>query len=399
MRLLLSLLLLACNDDLVLTEPSTSEPLPDDAEGYCAVQAIVQQSCLSCHSAASKLGDLDLETDAHAALVGVPAAGDGAWTLVVAGDADASAFYLKLLPSPPFGAVMPPGSTLDDARLAIIRDWITAGADATCDEPIDTDVPDRHHPAGFADAEAHGWSAKFQEEECTACHGATLEGTGAAVSCDTCHVAGWRTDCTFCHGEPAEGSGAPPLHISGEDDGADATFIPHLKHTQATNKHAPFACAECHTTPTEILSVGHLFVLDDTSGRAEATFTAGLSDAATWNGNGGCSNLYCHGNGRGDNGTVQHTASNLTCHSCHPDRTSGKDAWDRMSGEHEKHLDEGIGCQECHGTTASSSTAIADVTLHVNGTVENAFAGTITRSGAGRCSGSCHGEGHSNESW
>jgi len=396
MRPLLVVLLLACNDDLVLSPPG--DDAPPDAQGWCGVQAIFQSNCLSCHSAASHLGDLDLETDPHAALVGVQAAGDASRTLVIAGDPDNSALLAKLQPDPPFGGMMPPGVPLSAARVELVRQWIADGADATCDDPIDPGDPTRHHPTNYALPGEHGWSAKHQEEVCVDCHGDTLEGNGAAASCDTCHPSGWREDCTFCHGDPRDGTGSPPRHISGVDDGRSATYIPHRAHTSDTPRHLAFACDTCHTTPNDVLSLGHLFLGDTTPGRAETSFLGGLSDAGTWNGNGQCSNLYCHGNGRGDNGTVLHTASATACSSCHPDRTSGRDAWGRMSGEHEDHLREGIGCHECHSPTVSSSTAISTPALHVDGAVQTGFAGTITMT-AGRCTGSCHGESHTSESW
>jgi len=43
-----------------------------DATGWCAVQQIVATSCASCHNSAAPAGELDLSTDPHAALVGVP---------------------------------------------------------------------------------------------------------------------------------------------------------------------------------------------------------------------------------------------------------------------------------------------------------------------------------------
>ena len=56
---------------------------------------------------------------------------------------------------------------------------------------------------------------------------------------------------------------------------------------------------------------------------------------------GGCSNLYCHGDGR-NNGTYDASSGSVGCTSCHENQSSGRDGWERMSGEHEKHLREGI---------------------------------------------------------
>lgn len=287
------------------------------------------------------------------------------------------------------------GDTSDTADATAVRTWITLGATEECTDPVDTST-DGYHPDGWSAPDVHGYAAKFQEEECVDCHGADLTGSGDAVSCDSCHEEGWRTDCTWCHGGTDNSTGAPPLHISGDDDGSSATFIPHTAHVEASDIKVAYGCAQCHTKPTDVLTPGHLFVDDDTPGRAETTFSAGLSDAASWNGSGTCSNLYCHGNGQGDNGSVNHTGSVSTCHDCHADQNSG--SWSAMSGEHSKHLGEGVKCYECHGDTTNSSMDITDVTLHINGDADLALSGGVLMS-SGTCSGSCHGEGHRSEDW
>ncbi len=270
-----------------------------------------------------------------------------------------------------------------------------------CDDEILDTPPTAQgvHPSGYAAAGEHGHDAKFQELECTECHGDDLTGGTAGVSCDACHETGWRENCTFCHGDPEEGSGSPPVHLSGVDDGVDASFIPHRVHTSATDIKAAFDCNTCHTTPTDVLSVGHIFVSDSTPGRAEANFVAGLSPAADWDGNGTCSNLYCHGNGQGANGEMDHDGSVDSCHDCHADWTSSENTMEGMSGEHWKHVgDVNIDCEECHGATVNGSNAIIDVAMHVNGTVEVEFLGEMTRSN-GECTGTCHNEDHNGRDW
>jgi hypothetical protein len=407
MRVLALIFLMSCDDDF-LTPPSGGgdTDLPAGS-GWCAVQSIFHNECFNCHDATA-LGDLDLETDPYAALVDHAAAQDASLTLVVPGDPAVSFLYAKLTGTQTAGGDMPPGGPLGAAKVEIVRAWIADGATDVCDGPIDTSGGGggNFHADGFADPAQHGHDAKYQVLACVECHGGDLSGNGPAVSCDTCHAPGWRSDCTFCHGDPSEGSGAPPVHISGADDGAAASFVPHLTHVQATDVKRALDCSECHSKPTDVLSLGHLFLGDTTPGRAEATFSAGLSDGAQWDGNGSCSNLYCHGNGRGDNGVIADTRTDLTCHDCHPDRSSGRAGWGTMSGEHERHMrvDDGgpVQCTECHGATVNAAMAITGLALHVNGTPDVQTVPTITRSGAvgaARCTGSCHGEAHSNRSW
>jgi hypothetical protein len=253
----------------------------------------------------------------------------------------------------------------------------------------------RHHPAGFYDPAQHGVAAKVQEETCTDCHGADLTGgTDAEPSCDSCHPADWRTDCTFCHGGTDNTTGAPPRDIRGETDAAATSFPEHTAHV-TTNIHEAFDCVQCHTRPTDVLSVGHVFVGDTTKGVAEVSFSAGLSSAGTYAGAASCSNLYCHGNGQGNNGTAESGEDFSACSDCHGSATrrSGD-----LSGRHEDHLEEGLSCEDCHADTVSDADTIADPALHVNGTADLHLPDTMERTG-GRCTGTCHGETHDRRTW
>jgi predicted CxxxxCH...CXXCH cytochrome family protein len=127
--------------------------------------------------------------------------------------------------------------------------------------------------------------------------------------------------------------------------------------------------------------------------------TAGLSAGGTYNGS-TCANLYCHGNGRGPNGTYSRTGPSTTCSSCHASVASGPSSWDTMSTPHTNHLEQGILCHDCHSTVASTSgNAILNPTLHVNGQPDVSLTdGGVTRT-AGLCSGTCHDKLHSSFSW
>lgn len=258
----------------------------------------------------------------------------------------------------------------------------------------DGDTP---HPPGWEAPAAHGAAAKLQDEVCTGCHGAELDGTPDAGSCDSCHEAGWRTDCTYCHGGVDNATGAPPEGIRDEIDAAETSYPRHSTHVEATALKSAFDCVECHVRPTDILSAGHIFVGDATPGAADVTFAAGLSRAATWDGNGTCSNLYCHGNGQGDNGSVEVTAA-VACGDCHAVTNADGEGWAGMSGQHQAHLVEGLRCAECHGNVVNDEGTIVDVAPHVNGEVDLQLMSTIVRTGD-TCDGSCHNAVHDQRSW
>jgi predicted CxxxxCH...CXXCH cytochrome family protein len=140
--------------------------------------------------------------------------------------------------------------------------------------------------------------------------------------------------------------------------------------------------------PTSTGAPGHI----DGDNTAEVPFDA-LNPAAQY-ANATCSNLYCHGNGRSDNGTMSWTADpNLTCNSCHSDGSNA----DSMSGKHKKHLEEDMGCTDCHADVVNGAMAIIAPSLHIDGarSVLMSTGGTwdpATR----RCSNlACHG----NERW
>lgn len=265
--------------------------------------------------------------------------------------------------------------------------------------PPEIDTPGgsgRHHPVGFALAQQHAPALKSQAEDCRFCHGGDLAGGSVGVSCDGCHPAGWRTNCVFCHGGVDNTLGSPPRDLSGETTPSLLSFPAHTAHV-AERSHRPYDCTQCHTKPIDVLSPGHVF--DETPGRAEVDFQAGLSAQGTYDG-ATCSSLYCHGNGRGANGTYARAGPATTCRSCHPDRNSGSAAWGTMSRGHDSHLGQGTPCYECHGGVVNTAgNAILDPARHVDGMVDVSFPTSNIVYTAGRCSGTCHNEGHTNERW
>lgn len=269
------------------------------------------------------------------------------------------------------------------------------GKDKTTDDsPTDSE---RYHPLGFEEPEVHGVEAKQQTQVCVDCHGMTLEGEGAALSCDTCHPSDWRTDCTYCHGGQDNETGAPPLHISGTDEGQDSTFAPHSAHVQDTAWHAAFACSQCHVTPEGPLSEGHLFIGDSTPGKAETDFSAGYATNTVWAGQGACQNVYCHGNGADREGEKGHIGDLDSCgQSCH--WTEDFNQLPALNGEHSEHLDRDVACSDCHQGVVGSDNAIVDIALHVNGSIDVELVEDLGWDG-NTCSGACHGEQHDAASW
>ena len=267
--------------------------------------------------------------------------------------------------------------------------------------PTPTPANGMHHPAGWAASTAHGHAAKFVTEDCRTCHGPQLTG-GPDVSCDSCHAAGWRSNCTYCHGGADNATGAPPRDITGAVAQDDLIFKSHTKHVETTASSTPFTCTQCHGgVPADALDAGHWF--DDSHGRAEVAFSAGLSPAGTYDyDNGRCSNLYCHGNGRGNNGTANYSDGPKACNSCHPFSNSTQAQLNTMSGEHRRHvLGENANCAECHGMTVNAADAISDPSKHVNGENELMFTTSNVTYNAGNqtCNGTCHGDNHQNEGW
>jgi hypothetical protein len=95
--------------------------------GGCDVPALLQTTCATaaCHSAATHLAGLDLESPGYAqALVGKKGTGCMG-TLIDPDNAEASLLYTKLLATPACNARMPAGKTpLDDAQIACVKEWI-----------------------------------------------------------------------------------------------------------------------------------------------------------------------------------------------------------------------------------------------------------------------------------
>jgi predicted CxxxxCH...CXXCH cytochrome family protein len=264
---------------------------------------------------------------------------------------------------------------------------------------------DRHHPDNFAGGAVHGPALQMQREDCRLCHGDDLTGGTSAVSCDGCHAGpsptAWRQNCTFCHGGVETQTGAPPRNIDGTD--LIGPFPAHTEHVIGSAIANAYDCGQCHTKANDVLSPDHVF--DATPGEAENDFGSGLSPQASFDrATGTCSNVYCHGSGRADDGMIAARGTALACNDCHPTAASGPTGWSAMSGPHSLHISSptSITCGSCHAqTTSADGMSIAAKDLHINGTRDVAFADTgITFSATMKtCTGSCHGYMHTTRPW
>ena len=168
----LSFMLLTGCDDAVF-EGHSSESSGTDETGYAGTVDIVTNSCLSgCHDAASQAGGLDLETDFCGSTVGVASLSySDVGNIIEAGDSASSVLYLKMSEAEGVGGGMPIGGALDAEPIAVVGDWIDAGADCTADTSgtdsgdtsgTDSGTPDSSYD--FATIASDIWG------QCTGCH-------------------------------------------------------------------------------------------------------------------------------------------------------------------------------------------------------------------------------------
>lgn len=262
---------------------------------------------------------------------------------------------------------------------------------------------DRHHPDNYASGAIHGQELMKQAEDCRSCHGDDLLGGSSAVSCDGCHSgaepATWRQDCTFCHGGLENETGAPPRNIDGTD--LVGPFPAHTAHVAGSAIANAYDCSQCHTKAADVLSPGHVF--DDTPGHAENDYGNGLSPQAAFDRDAGtCSNTYCHGSGRADDGMISARGALPACTGCHPTQESGAAGWGNMSGPHSLHISlVGVTCASCHGGTTTDGTTIASRDLHINGLRDVAIdaPGFTWDEKLATCNGTCHGYAHVTDVW
>jgi predicted CxxxxCH...CXXCH cytochrome family protein len=246
--------------------------------------------------------------------------------------------------------------------------------------------------------------------DCASCHGPGLDGD-AGPSCEACHastasvrfpagVAEWKTNCTFCHGTPTEpftyasqlANAAPPDDVIGRLTGTSTASKTgaHQVHLAGSAVAPAFACATCHPVPAQATPLEHLVggtVQVALVGAGQAYLPSSLGTYSL----GRCS-VYCHNPPSSASGTVGGSSpawsgSGYACNACHGNGSDARNYWP-ATGRHENHCSSAPGgnvrCYYCHSTVVtnvdpSSTPAIADLALHVNGAENVQFGdGTVT---------------------
>ncbi|HEU4730168.1 MAG TPA: CxxxxCH/CxxCH domain-containing protein [Kofleriaceae bacterium] len=223
---------------------------------------------------------------------------------------------------------------------------------------------------------------------CAACH-PTMEENSLNFRDPASHINGVvdvvttaaTGGCTSCHGSAT--NAAPPRDLAGNTATTAPTVGAHQAHLAANNQYHAVVCTSCHTVPQTVDAPGHM----DGDNVAEVKFDALNPQGTYTKATATCSTMYCHGNGRGGNGTIAFTqAGPLACNACHATNGTG------MSGRHSLHLGEGIRCNGCHRDVVDQNMTIIKGDLHVNGVHEVKMANGTWNATARSCSNTgCHG--------
>jgi predicted CxxxxCH...CXXCH cytochrome family protein len=243
------------------------------------------------------------------------------------------------------------------------------------------------NPSGFA--------------SCNRCHGANLDGVGAAAgatACTFCHRSGLPTtlkNCTSCHAAPPSGAVYPNINNA------------HLSHAAL---NVADLCAECHeglgsvTLDHFLRSKLRTTSVQPGAVRFGAFAQTGGAVPAYNDANLQCTNIYCHGatlSGGANTSPQWNDPAYLTaagCGTCHgfPPPTAAHTGFTSSTV-----------CKNCHTHVNSANTGFDDPSLHVNGGLDVAggaahafpFPGSAHTSAAGTApfagcvTGGCHGNG------
>ncbi len=264
--------------------------------------------------------------------------------------------------------------------------------------PAGTTAGVKVHPDGWSQpgsAEFHGQAIRasnWNMNSCKTCHGNLYNGGTSQKSCLTCHnQAAGPEDCATCHGSAI--NPAPPQDTEGNTAASNRGVGAHQAHLVADEAKV-LKCAECHSVPTALMSIGHI----DTTQFAEVAMNDTLANLITGGGafdpnpvynatTLGCSSTYCHGtfrNGNGTNVAVWTDPSTGVCGTCHGDDTKSTrkekalPKTTALGGTHPP----GTDCQVCH-TNVDANAVFTNAAVHVNGIVN-------LKDLSGNCS-ACHG--------
>ncbi len=128
-------------------------------EGFDAVLQVMEGNCTSCHSGSAPSAGLDLSRDTFCDVV---LNGE----LVVPGDSAGSLLVQRIEGNP---SPMPPAGLMEDGNVAIVADWVDAGADCTSSGG----------GSGGEDTGTPADGASIFASSCAGCHGANGEGVSA----------------------------------------------------------------------------------------------------------------------------------------------------------------------------------------------------------------------------
>lgn len=225
------------------------------------------------------------------------------------------------------------------------------------------------------------------DSNCASCHPTMEEGSLAFRDPDS-HINGTidladpsaTGGCTTCHGSPT--SSAPPKDLAGNTATTARGVGAHQAHLRTSTWRHAIPCSSCHIVPTTADAPGHRDGDNVAELRFDALNPAGAYAAGT------CSTMYCHGNGRGNTGSIAWLATGpLACGACHS--VTGTN----MSGDHNRHInEENMRCSQCHQTVVDQNRVIINADLHVNGVHEVKMAQGTFNPATRQCSATgCHG--------
>jgi hypothetical protein len=157
------------------------------------VPTLFAKSCgtTGCHDATTKAEALDLVSPGlPSRLVGVPSV-EGVGLLIDPSTPAKSVLYTKLLASPPFGARMPTGGSLDASTAQCVLAWITSQGSSPPPAMSDAGAPRATDAGATSDSGDGGTVAPFTTIRVAAGQtSAVTDGKGQSWSADTSYTGG-----------------------------------------------------------------------------------------------------------------------------------------------------------------------------------------------------------------